>query len=221
MAVGFPLQAQTNMMAMMLAGQGNSALAIRNTGVRQTQCSTCQPDMSTGDHICDCQRLEAYISQAYGGFGVSIQDILPVAAQCDCPICPYAQYFVGAGNFLNGGLPIGGVSPFATAFGMGGGTPLNAALPMGGGLQINALALQGASPFGAASLGGLAGLSGLSGLGGHSGGIGGLSGGMMANGFGANNSRMFGFPMGGGVNRRGFGRVPVGKLGYRSRGGSF
>ncbi|KAH6721349.1 hypothetical protein BKA61DRAFT_155979 [Leptodontidium sp. MPI-SDFR-AT-0119] len=132
MAVGFPLQTQTAMMAMMLAGQGNGALAMRNTGLRQTQCSTCQPDLSTGDHICDCQRWEAHLNQMHGI--VSMQDVLQVAGPCDCPLCPlcpYAAYAGGTGGFLNGGLQIGGtVSPLAAGFGIGGGVPLNAALPM-------------------------------------------------------------------------------------------
>lgn len=102
MAVGFPLQNQVAMMNMMMAGQGNGAMALQSAGLQQAQCSLCQLDPGTGQHICGCVVMAPYISHGY----YSVQEMQQQVAYCDCPVCPYAGYAGGAGGLVSGSLPM-------------------------------------------------------------------------------------------------------------------
>ncbi|PVH71833.1 hypothetical protein DL98DRAFT_520816 [Cadophora sp. DSE1049] len=167
----------------------NNGLVLRSAGLHPTQCTYCQLDPYTGEHICDCVTQDQLASMGY----VSPQQVLVSAATCNCPQCPYQMLLGGGAGLMNGGFQLSAASPVNMGFGMTGGMPMNPALGMGA-LQMNPLALQAMSPFGAAGLGGAGALSG-----------------MLGQGYGA--QRMLTHPMIGGMNRRGYGRGVTNRLG--------
>ncbi|KAK0101487.1 hypothetical protein ONS95_006657 [Cadophora gregata] len=167
----------------------NNGLFLRSAGLHPTQCTYCQLDPYTGEHICDCATQNYLASIGYG----SPQQILVSAANCTCPQCPYQVFLGGGTGLLSGGFQLAAASPLNKGFGMTGGLPVNPALGIGA-FQMNPLAFQSMSPFGAAGLGGATA----------------LSMGMLGQGFAA--QHMLSQPMAA-MNRRGFGRGAVNRLG--------